>query len=83
MKNISFVITSYSIHYTKLYEAKKAQDEALLANARNDLARYERLAAANAINKQQADTQKATVAQYEAQVKADAAAVENASYNFV
>jgi multidrug efflux system membrane fusion protein len=58
--------------------AKKAQDEALLANARNDLARYERLAAANAINKQQADTQKATVAQYEAQVKADAAAVENA-----
>jgi multidrug efflux system membrane fusion protein len=58
--------------------AKKAQDEALLANARNDLARYERLAAANAINKQQADTQKATVAQYAAQVKADEAAVENA-----
>ena len=37
--------------------AKKAQDEALLANARNDLARYEKLAASNAINKQQADTQ--------------------------
>jgi multidrug efflux system membrane fusion protein len=58
--------------------AKKAQDEALLDNARNDLARYERLAATNAINKQQADTQKATVAQYAAQVKADEAAVENA-----
>jgi multidrug efflux system membrane fusion protein len=58
--------------------AKQAQDEALLANARNDLVRYERLAATNAINKQQADTQKATVAQYAAQVKADEAAVENA-----
>ena len=58
--------------------AKQAQDEALLANARNDLARYEKLAATNAINKQQADTQKATVAQYAAQVKADEAAVENA-----
>ncbi len=58
--------------------AKQAQDEALLANARNDLARYEKLAATNAINKQQADTQKATVTQYAAQVKADEAAVENA-----
>jgi len=58
--------------------AKKAQDEALLANARNDLARYQKLAASNAINKQQADTQKSTVAQYAAQVKADEAAVENA-----
>ena len=38
--------------------AKKAQDEAQLGNARNDLERYEKLAANNAINKQQADTQK-------------------------
>ena len=34
----------------------------------NDLARYEKLAATNAINKQQADTQKALVAQYAALV---------------
>ena len=58
--------------------AKKAQDEALLANARNDLERYERLAATNAVNRQQVDTQKALVAQYTAQVQADQAAIENA-----
>ncbi len=58
--------------------AKKAQDEALLGNAKNDLERYEKLAATNAINKQQADTQRALVAQYTAQVQADQAAIETA-----
>lgn len=58
--------------------AKKAQDEALLANAKIDLERYERLLATNAINKQQADTQRALVAQYTAQVQYDAAAIESA-----
>jgi multidrug efflux system membrane fusion protein len=58
--------------------AKKAQDQALLANAKNDLARYEQLAATNAINRQQADTQKSLVAQYTAQVAADQGAIENA-----
>jgi multidrug efflux system membrane fusion protein len=58
--------------------AKKAQDEAQLANSRNDLERYERLAATNAINRQQADTQKALVAQHAALVQADQAAVDNA-----
>jgi multidrug efflux system membrane fusion protein len=58
--------------------AKKAQDEAQLANAKNDLARYQKLAAINAINKQQADTQKALVAQYAALAQADQAAIENA-----
>jgi multidrug efflux system membrane fusion protein len=58
--------------------AKKAQDEAQLANARIDLERYEKLAATNAINKQQADTQRAMVAQITALVKADQAAIENA-----
>ena len=43
--------------------AKKAQDEAQLANAKIDLDRYEKLAATNAINRQQADTQRALVAQ--------------------
>jgi len=55
--------------------AKKAQDEAQLANAKLDLERYERLAAANAINKQQADTQRALVAQNTALVQSDTAAV--------
>ena len=58
--------------------AKKAQDEAQLANSKIDLDRYERLAATNAINKQQADTQRALVAQNTALVQADQAAIENA-----
>ena len=58
--------------------AKKAQDEALLANAKNDLTRYEQLAATNAINRQQADTQRALVAQYTAQTQSDQAAIESA-----
>ncbi len=58
--------------------AKKAQDEATLANARNDLSRYQRLAQTEAASKQQADTQKALVAQLEAQVNGDQAAIDNA-----
>lgn len=58
--------------------AKKAQDQANLANARVDLERYERLASSNAGSKQQADAQRAMVAQVEAQVKADDAAIDNA-----
>jgi len=58
--------------------AKKAQDEAQLANAKLDLERYIRLAASNAVNKQQLDTQRALVAQLEAQVKLDQAAIDNA-----
>ena len=59
-------------------KGKKAQDEAQLANAKLDLERYQRLAATNAINKQQADTQRALVAQYTALVQSDAAAIESA-----
>jgi multidrug efflux system membrane fusion protein len=58
--------------------AKKAQDEATLANARIDLVRYQTLAAAKAGSAQQADTQRATVAQQEALVKSDQAAIDNA-----
>ena len=58
--------------------AKKAQDAAQLANARLDLDRYEKLAANNAVTRQQADTQRALVAQYAALVQADQAAIANA-----
>ncbi len=58
--------------------AKKAQDEAQLANQRLDLIRYQQLATTNAGSKQQADTQRALVAQQEALVKADQAAIDNA-----
>ncbi len=58
--------------------AKKAQDAANLANARVDLARYTKLAATAYTSAQQADTQRATVAQLEAQVAQDQAAIDNA-----
>jgi multidrug efflux system membrane fusion protein len=58
--------------------AKKAQDEAQLANQRLDLARYQQLSATNAGSKQQFDTQRAVVAQQEALVNADQAQIDNA-----
>ena len=61
--------------------AKKAQDEALLANARVDMARYQKLAATAYTSGQTADTQKATVAQDEAQVRQDQAQIDTARTN--
>jgi multidrug efflux system membrane fusion protein len=58
--------------------AKKAQDEALLANAKLDLARYQKLVANNYASAQQADTARAQVAQYQAQIEQDAAQIDNA-----
>jgi membrane fusion protein, multidrug efflux system len=58
--------------------AKKAQDEAQLANAKVDLARYQKLVQNNYTTAQQADTQKATVAQLTAQIASDQAAIDNA-----
>lgn len=59
--------------------AKKAQDEAQLANARIDLERYTKLALTNAVTTQQRDTQKALVDQLVAQVKQDQAAIDSAA----
>ncbi len=58
--------------------AKKAQDAAQLANARLDLDRYARLVETSSVARQQLDTQKATVAQLEAQVNLDQAIIDNA-----
>ncbi len=58
-------------------EAKKGQDDALLANARLDLERNADLMEKKVIAPQQYETQKALVAQLEAAVKADDAAVQN------
>jgi multidrug efflux system membrane fusion protein len=58
--------------------AKKAQDEATLANARLDLTRYEKLAKTQYTTAQQADTQRATVAQDEAVVRQDQAQIDSA-----
>jgi multidrug efflux system membrane fusion protein len=69
--------TTYQAAYDQT-AAKKALDEATLANARLDLERYTKLASTNAVNKQQVDTQRATVSQLEAQVRSDQAAIDNA-----
>jgi multidrug efflux system membrane fusion protein len=69
--------TTYQAQYDQAV-ATKAQHEAQLANAKLDLERYMRLATSNAINKQQVDTQRALVAQLEAQTRADQAAIDNA-----
>jgi multidrug efflux system membrane fusion protein len=58
--------------------AKKALDEAQLANARMDLERYTNLIKTNAVNRQQVDTARALVAQLEAQVRVDQGAIDNA-----
>jgi multidrug efflux system membrane fusion protein len=61
--------------------AIKAKDKAQLANAQLDLQRYTALASQNAISAQMLATQAALVAQLEAQVKMDKAAIDLATTN--
>ncbi len=68
------------VTYKALYDsavAKKEQDEALLANAQVDAVRYSKLAETQYGSHQQADTQKALVAQYTAQLAQDQASIDN------
>jgi membrane fusion protein, multidrug efflux system len=58
--------------------AKKSQDEANLANAKLDLARFATLAKQDFATKQQLDTQNAMVLQLTASIAADAAAIDAA-----
>ena len=58
--------------------AKKAQDEANLANAKLDLTRYSTLAKQDFATKQQLDTQNALVLQLTASIAADTAAIDAA-----
>ena len=61
--------------------ATKAKDKAQLVNAQLDLQRYTTLASQNAISAQMLATQAALVAQLEAQVKMDQAAIDLATTN--
>src|SRR3954465_13116246 len=61
-------------------KAKKAQDQANLANANLDLQRYTKLG--EFATRQQTDTQRSTVAQLTAQVASDDAAIFNAQTQF-
>src|SRR5579862_2292167 len=62
-------------------QGQLARDQALLQNARTDLARYETLVPQKAIPEQQLATQRATVMQYEGIVKTDEGQVEAAQVN--
>ena len=59
-------------------QAKKQQDQANLANSERDLTRYQSLAKSDFATRQQLDTQGSQVAQLNAQIAADQAAVDNA-----
>lgn len=61
--------------------ATKAKDEAQLANAKLDLQRYASLVTQSYTSKQIYDTQRALVAQLEAQVKMDQASIDLAATN--
>jgi multidrug efflux system membrane fusion protein len=61
--------------------AKKQQDEAQLANARLDLARFRSLSTQDFASRQQVDTQQALVDQDAAMVAGDDAAIEAAKLN--
>lgn len=62
-------------------EGNLARDQALLANAKTDLARYQVLVPQKAVPEQTLATQRATVAQYEGIVKTDQGAVDAARVN--
>jgi multidrug efflux system membrane fusion protein len=62
-------------------EAQLNRDDALTKNARLDLDRYRKLIAEDAIPQQQLATQEALVAQYEATVAGDKAAIDSARLN--
>ena len=63
------------------YQGQLARDQALLANAKLDLARYQKLAAQDSIAFQQVDTQQATVKQDEGNVLIDQAQIDTAKVN--
>ncbi|TBW40098.1 efflux RND transporter periplasmic adaptor subunit [Siculibacillus lacustris] len=69
--------TSYRAVYDQAV-AKREQNEADLRNARADLERYTRLAQSESGSRQQADTQRATVAKLEAQSKIDQGVIDAA-----
>ncbi|MGO9817105.1 MAG: efflux RND transporter periplasmic adaptor subunit [Acidocella sp.] len=65
------------------YEAALAKDNASLAQARSDLARYEKLASQDSISEQQVTDQQFLVRQEEAAAKTDQANIDSAKLNLV
>lgn len=65
------------------YEGQLARDQGLLAQAKVDLARYEKLAEQNSIARQQYEDQIYIVQQYEGTVKLDQAQVDQEKLNVI
>ncbi|MFH6786195.1 MULTISPECIES: MdtA/MuxA family multidrug efflux RND transporter periplasmic adaptor subunit [Methylobacterium] len=63
------------------YQGQLLRDQALLQNARLDLARYQTLNRQDSISKQNVDTQAATVKQYEGVVASDQAQIDQQKLN--
>lgn len=64
-------------------EGQYAKDQAAYQNANTDLNRFQALVKQGIISSQQLDTQVSSVAQFEAALKADQAAIESAKLNLV
>jgi multidrug efflux system membrane fusion protein len=62
-------------------QGQLARDQALLDNARIDLARYETLIKQNAVPEQQLVTQKALIEQYQGAIQTDQGAIDSARLN--
>lgn len=59
-------------------QGQQAKDQATLANARRDLARYQQLVKTNLVSRQELDTQQSLVSESQGTIKADEAAVASA-----
>jgi len=64
-------------------DAQLVKDQAAFQNAQTDLKRYEELITLNAVSQQILQTQRATVAQAEATIKNDQAAIAGAKLNLI
>jgi multidrug efflux system membrane fusion protein len=62
-------------------QGQLAKDQATLANARRDLARYEKLAKTNLVSQQEMDTQRSLVSETLGTIKADEGSVASAQLN--
>lgn len=84
VKKGDFLVQADSRPYELLkaqFEGQLAHDEAFLAQAKNNLTRYKRLAETNAISRQQYEDQAFLVQQYEGSVKLDQAQVDQQALN--
>jgi multidrug efflux system membrane fusion protein len=70
----------YQVQLTQA-QGQLARDQALLDNARIDLARYETLIKQNAVPEQQLVTQKALIEQYQGAIQTDQGAIDSAKLN--